>query len=124
DAEEPLTGVNVLTGLVHEQFFDVALRSHGDDRQSAFIVHDLADGPHRPHNHALLDSLGANAAALNFVEAYLDDVASVLILAFIDWDVIHSHPVLLWDRRSIGKAHRVAVVADFSRAAFAWSRFR
>ena len=48
-------------------------------------------------------------------EADLDGRAA-LLLALVDWDVIHSHPVLLGYRRGIGQPHGVAVVEDLALA--------
>jgi hypothetical protein len=65
----------------------------------------------------VFDRFGADAAALDLIEADLDGLAVVLLLAFIDRDVVHPHPVLFRNRRGIGQAHRVAVVQDFAEAA-------
>ncbi len=49
EPEERLAGVDVLTGRVDEEVFDVAVRSQGDDRLPAFVVHHGADRPYGPH---------------------------------------------------------------------------
>src|SRR4051812_36198618 len=43
--------------------------------------------------------------------------AVVLLLALVDRDVIHPHPVLLRHRRRVGQAHGIAVVQNLARAA-------
>src|SRR5262249_49310334 len=101
DTKERLTGVNVLAGFAHEQLFDVALRPQGNDRHEAFVVHDGADGADRDLDHTLLHHFGAHAAALNFVETYLDGLAVVLILTLVNGNVVHPHRVFLWHRRGI-----------------------
>ena len=117
DAEQRLSGMDVLAGPADEQILDEPVRSHGDDGQAGFVVHDRADGADRTHDHARVDRFGAHAAALDLVEADLDGLAVVLLLAFVDRDVVHPHPVLLRDRRGVGQAHGIAVVQNLARAA-------
>ena len=57
------------------------------------------------------DQLGLHAAALQPSRRNLDGVA-VVLLAFVDGDVVHPHGVLLRHRRGVGKTHRVAVIDD------------
>ena len=109
-AKQRLAGAHVLAGLVDEQLLDVAVRPHGHDRQPGFVVLDRTDGTNRASDGSLLDHLGPHAAALKLVEAHLDGLAVVLLLALVDWNVIHPHPVLLRDRRGVGQAHRIAVI--------------
>ena len=112
-----IAGVNMLACLAHKEFFDVTVRPHGDDGQPGLVVLDGADGAHRAHDHPRLDLLGAHAAALDLVEAHLDGLAVVLLLALVDRDVVHPHPVLLRHRRGVGQAHGIAVVQNLARAA-------
>ena len=56
----------------------------------------------------------AHAAALDLVEADLDGLAVVLLLALVDRDVVHPHPVLLRHRRGVGQAHGIAVVENLA----------
>src|SRR5439155_1166958 len=80
------------------------------------------DGADRTHDRSRLDGFRADTAALDFVEAHFDGLAVVLFLALIDRDVIHPHPVLLRDRRSVGQSHWVAVVQNFAEAGRRWGR--
>src|SRR5262245_60327029 len=104
--------MNVLAGLVDKQILNVAVRSHGYDSQTRFVVHRCADGADRTNDDSWLDGLRAHAAALNLVEAHLDRLAVILLFALVDGDVVHPHPVFLWDWRSIREPHGVAVVAN------------
>jgi hypothetical protein len=83
--------MNVLARPADEQVFDEPVRSHGDDGQTGFIVHHRADGAHRTHDDSHLGRFRPHAAALDLVEAHLDGVAVVLLLALIDRDVVHPH---------------------------------
>src|SRR5262249_56624827 len=90
---------------------------HGDDRQTGFIVHHRADGADWTHDGPPLNRFRPHPAALNLVEAYLDGLAVVLLPALIDGDVVHPHPILLRDGRSVGQSHRIAVVQNLARTA-------
>jgi hypothetical protein len=94
--------MNVLARPADEQIFNETVRSHGDDGQPGFIVHHRTHGAHGTHDCARLNRFRPHAAALDFVEAHLDGLAVVLLVALIDRDVIHPHPVLLRDRRGVG----------------------
>ena len=85
-------------------------------------MHHRAEGADRTHDDARLDRFRPHTAALDLVEAHFDGLAVALLLALIDRDVVHPHPVLLRDRRSVGQPHGIAVVQNFQGAGRCWGR--
>jgi len=60
-------------------------------------------------DHPHLSLFGAHTGALDAIEANLDGGAG-LVLAFVDGNVIHPHPVLFGNGRGVRQSHRVAIV--------------
>src|SRR5262249_16811312 len=87
-------------------------RACRDDGQAGVVVLHTADRAHRTNNDALLDRFSPHAAALDLVQTHLDGLAVILLLALVDRDVVHPHPVLLRSRTLIRQSHWIAVIQN------------
>src|SRR5712692_11535795 len=99
------------------QFFDVSFGTKRDDRLLSLVNADDAGGSDRLYQGSQLHLFGANAAALDSVQAHLDGVVVALIVVLIHGDVVHPHGVLLGNRGGVGQSHRVSVKANLAFAA-------
>jgi hypothetical protein len=91
DAKQRLAGLHGAAGGVDEQLLDEAVGAHRHDGLPAFVDRHGADRVHRLDQHVRLDLLGAHAAALHAIEADLDAVAVLGLVAVVDRDVVHAH---------------------------------
>src|SRR5262249_38324501 len=92
-----------------------AVCAEHDAAERAFIGFGNTGSPDRARKRPQGRHLRSHPGALHAIKAH-PDRAAILLLTLIDRNVIHPHPVLLWDRRGVREAHRVAVVEDLSFA--------
>src|SRR5262249_55370694 len=72
-------------------------------------------GLDRTRENARYRRLAPHSRPLHAIETD-PDRAYVLLLTFVDGDIIHPHPVFFRHRRRVGETHRVAVVEDLAFA--------
>ena len=101
-------GGDVLDGV------DERLGAQRDHRNAPFVELDGAGRADRHGYDVTLRGFGLDAEALDLAGRHLD--GAVVIVAFIDRDVVHPHGILLRRGRDIRQSHRIAVVANFLAA--------
>ena len=112
DLHQWLAARHGLAGSVDVELLYPAFELGVDDVQPPLVGLNGSDGADCPGEHARLDGRGLDAELLHAVGADLDSSRVVGLLAFSDGDIVHPHRVLLWQRRGVRQAHRIAVVKN------------
>src|SRR5229473_3910433 len=92
---------------------DEAFETQRYDRFAALVFLNGARCTNNRVQSAALCDLGLNTCLLQLAGADLDRRV-VVLLALIDGQIVHSHRIFLRGRRGVGKAHGIAVKADFA----------
>ena len=112
ETKERLTRFHRIAGRIDMQFLDVPLRPKGDDRQLSLIDAYDARRADRPNHSSQLHFFDTDAAPLDSIQAHLDGVVVVLIIAFVDRDIVHPHRIFLGNRRCVRQSHWIPVVQN------------
>jgi len=112
--EQRLAATDRLVGGVDVKPLDIAFELGGHRCQTAFVDFDATTGADRLVEHLQLGWFDLDTHFLDFLGAdFQATITATILLAFIDRDVVHAHLVFLRRRRSVGQAHRVAVIQKF-----------